>query len=77
MYRINVLSSGKYHNVVTGPMYCLSKKDARWLVKTYTESECNFTVEKLIRVTGTIFCWSDYEVEDSIFPNDNGDEIVD
>ncbi len=74
MYRITVKTTGKYHNVCVGAVYCLTKKEARELVKMYFKSECDFTVEKFIRVGGTIFCWSDYEVEDSIFPDDYWEE---
>ena len=74
MYRITVKTTGKYSNVCVGSRYCLTKKDARKLVNSFFKSECNFTVEKFIRIAGTVFCWSDYEVEDSIYPNDYWDE---
>ena len=74
MYRITVKTSGKYHNVQIGSVYCLTKKDAQELVNVYFKSECDFIVEKFIRIAGTAFCWSDYEVEDSIFPDDYWEE---
>ena len=74
MYRITVKTTGKYNNVRIGAMYCLTKKEARELVKLYDEFECDFIVEKFIRVSGMTFCWSDYEVEDSIFPDDYWEE---
>lgn len=70
MYRITVKTAGKYHNVKVGTVYCLTKKDARAVAKTYFKAECDFIVEKFVRITGTVFCWSDYEVEDSIFPDE-------
>lgn len=74
MYRITVKTTGKYDNVRIGAMYCLTKKGARELVKLYDEFECDFIVEKFVRISGTTFCWSDYEVEDSIFPDDYWEE---
>lgn len=74
MYRITVKTTGKYSNVCVGSVYCLTKKDTRELVNVYFKSECDFIVEKLIRVAGTTFCWSDYEVEDSIYPKDYWEE---
>lgn len=73
MYKIVVKSCGKYHNVQLGALYCFTKKEARELVKHFFESECDFAVEKLIRIYGTVFCWSETEVEDNIYPDNYWD----
>lgn len=59
MYRIFVLSSGKYHNVTIGHRYCFRKKSAIELINLFSKDECNFYVEKLIRLNSDIFAWSD------------------
>lgn len=66
MYRINVKSSGKYHNVALGYRYCFRKKTAKDLIDLFSECESDFTVEKLIRLTADIFYWTDY-VNDTVF----------
>ena len=65
MYRVFVMSSGKYHNVAIGHRYCFRKKTAKRLIDQFLELECNLSVEKLIRITGDVFCWSDSE-EDKV-----------
>ena len=65
MYRINVLNSGKYHNVTTGYRYCFFKKTAKNLIDLFLGSECAIKVEKFIRVTRDIFAWSE-SVEDKV-----------
>lgn len=59
MYRIFVASSGKYHNVEIGGRYCFRKKTAKELIDLFLKSECQINVEKLIRLNGDIFAWSD------------------
>ena len=66
MYRINVKSSGKDHNVALGYRYCFRKKTAKDLIDLFSECESDFTVEKLIRLTADIFYWTDY-VNDTVF----------
>lgn len=58
MYRISVLTSGKYHNVVTGNRYCLSRKSALDLANLFNDFSCAFKIEKLIRCKG-VFFWSE------------------
>ena len=65
MYRINVHSTGKHHNVVVGPRYCLTKKTAKHLINIYLNSDCDITVEKFIRIYHDVFCWS-YDNNDSV-----------
>lgn len=68
MYRIFVTSSGKHNNVVIGHRYCFRKKTAKELIDLFLKSECQISVEKLIRISGDIFVWSDC---------DEGDKVLD
>lgn len=67
MYRINILSDGKHHNVVLGYRYCFRKKTAMRLIDTFLKFKCNITVHKLVRLHGDIFCWADEDVGDKVF----------
>ena len=67
MYRINVKSSGKYHNSALGYRYCFRKKTAKDLIDLFSECEANFTVEKLIRLTADVFYWTNYDENDAVF----------
>lgn len=58
MYKVIVKSSGKHNNVVLGARYCLTKRSANKLAKTFTSCECDFDMYKLVRIHGDIFCWS-------------------
>ena len=64
MYKVNVLTSGKYCNVDTGARYVLGKKQTIKLCKLFLENECEIEIFKFIRCTHTIFCWSEYEAHD-------------
>ena len=57
MYRVKVLSSGKYHNVVVGNRYCFFKKDAIELANLFNESGCDLIIEKFVHC-GRIFFWT-------------------
>lgn len=67
MYRVVVKSKGKYGNVVPGARYCFRKKSAAHLIALFTETECDFTAEKFIRINGDTFCWSDSYISDKIW----------
>lgn len=67
MYRVTVKDSGKYDNVVLGSRYCFRKKSAARLIALFTASECDFTIEKLIRISGDTFCWSDCNISKKIW----------
>ena len=67
MYRINVLDGGKYNNVKLGFRYCITKKSAKSLIDTFSNSDCNFTVEKFIRIHQDIFAWTDDDEKDKVF----------
>ena len=73
MYKIVIKSCGKYHNVQLGSIYCLTKKETRELAKHLFENECDFVIEKWIHCYGTVFCWSETDVETNIYPNDYWD----
>ena len=67
MYRITVKSTGKYDNAVIGVRYCFFKKSAKDLIDTFASCNCDFTVDKLIRLHSDVFSWSDYEDGDKVF----------
>ena len=67
MYRINILSDGKYHNVTLGARYCLTKKSAKGMIDNFADAECDFTVEKFIRIHDDVFCFTDWDEDDSVF----------
>ena len=67
MYRINVKSSGKYHNATLGYRYCFRKKTAKKLIDVFSEGETDFTVEKFVRLVADVFCWTDYDEDDPVF----------
>ena len=61
MYRINVESCGKYHNVTPGFRYCIGKKKALYFINVMNEFECEYTVEKFVRLTRRMWAWSEDE----------------
>lgn len=67
MYRINVLTDGKYHNVRDGFRYCFRKKSAIELIDVFMDAGSKITVEKLIRIQGDVFCWDDDSENDKVF----------
>jgi hypothetical protein len=67
MYRINIKSPGKYHNVALGYRYCFRKKTAKHLIDLFSENEVEFTFEKFVRLTADVFCWTDYDEDDAVF----------
>lgn len=66
MYKITIKTSGKYHNVVLGARYCLSKKEAISFAKLLLEMDADFTIEKFVRLTGLMFAWSSSELSDKM-----------
>lgn len=58
MYRIKVLSSGKYRNIMIGNRYCFFRKNTINLANLFNKSECDIVIEKLTHLGG-IFFWSD------------------
>ena len=58
MYRVIVKSRGKYNNVVLGKRYCLSKRSVIDLAVSFELLECEYDIEKFVRIYGDIFCWS-------------------
>ena len=59
MYRVVVKSRGKDNNVTLGARYCLTKRSVVNLAATFESCECEYDIEKFVRIHGDIFCWSD------------------
>lgn len=66
MYRVVVKSRGKYNNIVLGARYCLTKRSVIDLAVMFARVECEFDVEKFIRIQGDVFTWSDSGVNEKI-----------
>ena len=58
MYRVVVKSRGKYNNVTLGARYCFTKRSTINLAVTFESFECGYEIEKLVRLHGDIFSWS-------------------
>lgn len=67
MYRINVLTRGKYDNAELGYRYCFRKKSAIELIDTFMNTGSEITVEKLIRLSGDVFGWNNNLENDKVF----------
>lgn len=67
MYKVTVKSSGKYHNVALGERYCLTKRTAINMAVMFDLSECEYDVEKFVRLNEDVFCWSEGEVGDKFW----------
>lgn len=59
MYKVTVKTRGKHDNVTLGARYCLTKRSAISLAITFETCECEYEVEKFVRLHGDIFGWSD------------------
>lgn len=70
MYRINVKSCGKYHNATFGARYCVGKKTALHLISLMDTYECEYTVEKFVRLTRKVWAWSEIEANEALFPEE-------
>lgn len=70
MYRINVLTTGKYDNVVRGYRYTFSHRKAKkFVMEVIREWECECTVEKFSRcgnLCENLYCWAPV-LENEIF----------
>ena len=67
MYRVVVKSRGKYNNIVLGARYCFTKHSVIDLAVMFTQMECEFDVEKFIRIHDDIFVWSNSGVSEKIW----------
>lgn len=67
MYRVVVKSKGKYNNAVLGTRYCFTKRSVIKLATMFAQNECEFEVEKFIRIHSDIFTWSDSGVSEKIW----------
>ena len=79
MYRVIAKTSGKYHNVATGARYCFTKRSAAKMAALFHMSECDYEVEKFVRLHADVFCWSDSEVSEKVWKKmqkiiDNSDD---
>lgn len=59
MYRVIVTSRGKHNNVVLGARYCLTKHSVIDLAVSFELLECEYKIEKFVRLHSDIFAWSD------------------
>lgn len=59
MYRVVVKSRGKHNNVTLGERYCLTKRSVIDLAVSFELLECEYEIEKFVRIHGDIFAWSD------------------
>lgn len=59
MYRVVVTSRGKDNNVTLGARYCLTKRSVISLAVTFESCECEYDIEKFVRIHKDVFCWSD------------------
>ena len=57
MYKVEILTSGKYNNVMVGNRYCFTRRETQKMVNAFLELGCELDVTKLIRCGGTVFCW--------------------
>ena len=67
MYRVVVKSRGKYNNIVLGARYCFTKRSVIELAIMFAQAECEFDVEKFIRIHGDVFTWSNSGVSEKIW----------
>lgn len=59
MYKIKVLTAGKYQNVVTGNRYCFSFRTVKEFCKSLALVEAMYEVTKFTRCGGDMFCFSE------------------
>lgn len=59
MYRVVVTSRGKDNKVTLGARYCLTKRSVIDLAVSFELLECEYEIEKFVRIHGDIFAWSD------------------
>lgn len=59
MYKVTVKTRGKHGNAALSARYCLTKRSAVSLAVTFETQECEYEIEKFVRLHGDIFAWSD------------------
>lgn len=57
-YCIDILSEGKYNNVVTGRRYVITKKEAKILIEALVLCDCEIKIFELVR-SGGVFMWGE------------------
>ena len=67
MYKVVVTNCGDYGNVVVGSRYCLTKKSASRMAKTFRDYGCDFKIFKFIHIHSDVFMWAvDYNIYNGI-----------
>lgn len=59
MYKITILTSGKYHNVVKGARYCFFRVHAQKFINSLVENECEFELQKFVHCADGVFAWTE------------------
>ena len=67
MYRVVVKSRGKHNNAVLGARYCFTKRSVINLAVSFESFECEYKVEKFVRLHDDIFAWSETGVSEKIW----------
>lgn len=67
MYRVVVTSRGKNNNAVLGARYCFTKRSVIDLAVSFESFECEYKIEKFVRIHSDIFAWSETEVSEKIW----------
>lgn len=62
MYKVTVKTRGKYGNAALGARYCFTRRSAISLAVSFALLECEYEVEKFVRLHGDIFSWSSADV---------------
>lgn len=66
MYKIEVLSKGKYNNAELGARYTFFKRKAIDFIKFLKEEECDFEVTKFTRLHFGFYAWSRYHAYEKL-----------
>ena len=67
MYRVVVKSRGKHNNVALGARYCFTKKSVAELSALFHIDECDYEVEKFVRLSDDVFCWTNSGISEKIW----------
>lgn len=67
MYKVTVKTRGKHNNAILGARYCLTKRSVIGLAVTFESHECEYEIEKFVRLYGDVFSWSTADVGEKIW----------
>lgn len=70
MFKVNVLTTGKYDNVMTGERYILTKQKTKDFMNMLIETGCDFEVSKFVCCSFGFYCWSSGEAAEALGLND-------